>query len=258
LLVTTVAALSLAVTLPFAAGASGSPTRASGTLQLHALFTGKWAGVACPAGTPVTTSCYLFTGDGVVPGLGRATETYTTLLNQADNCTHSTFTPVVIAVAGKGEIDGSLTDPYTPCDPPTSAPFTFNFAVSGGSGTYPDASGGGTGQDVIHETGTGTGTMVDTWAGQLTVAGHDFDTTPPTLSGAVSKTVGARKGAKRVRVTYTITAQDAVDGSVPVTCKPPTGSRFKIGRTRVVCSATDTSGNTATATFTVTVKRRRP
>jgi HYR domain len=34
------------------------------------------------------------------------------------------------------------------------------------------------------------------------------------------------------------------------------GSRFKIGRTVVRCSATDTSGNAGVATFAVTVKRR--
>jgi hypothetical protein len=60
-----------------------------------------------------------------------------------------------------------------------------------------------------------------------------------------------------VRVTYTVNAVDAVDGSVPVSCQPASGSRFKIGRTLVRCSATDNSANTQTATFTVIVKARR-
>jgi len=48
-----------------------------------------------------------------------------------------------------------------------------------------------------------------------------------------------------------------VDGAVAVSCRPASGSRFKIGRTNVTCSAADKTGNTATARFTVTVKRKR-
>lgn len=83
------------------------------------------------------------------------------------------------------------------------------------------------------------------------------DTTPPTLSGAKNKSVRATRGAKRLRVRYTVRAQDAIDGSVPVTCTPRSGSFFKLGRTKVECSATDSSGNAAKARFTVTVKRAR-
>ena len=85
--------------------------------------------------------------------------------------------------------------------------------------------------------------------------GLDFDVTAPTVNGAVRKTVQAPKKAKRARVTYTVTAKDTVDGAVPVVCKPRSGSFFKLGRTSVVCSASDKSGNTARATFVVTVKR---
>jgi hypothetical protein len=58
-----------------------------------------------------------------------------------------------------------------------------------------------------------------------------------------------------VRVIYKVTASDAVDGSVPVSCQPRSGSRFKIGRTFVKCSATDTSANAETESFSVKVKR---
>ena len=78
--------------------------------------------------------------------------------------------------------------------------------------------------------------------------------TPPTLSGAVNKTVRARRESKRVRVTYRVTASDAVDGSVPASCLPRSGSRFKIGRTFVKCSATDTSANAKAGSFRVIVK----
>jgi hypothetical protein len=82
-----------------------------------------------------------------------------------------------------------------------------------------------------------------------------FDRTPPILSGGSSKTVVAPRNAKAVRVTYKVRARDAGHGSVAVICKPRSGSSFKLGRTRVTCSATDASGNKATARFTITVKR---
>jgi len=53
-----------------------------------------------------------------------------------------------------------------------------------------------------------------------------------------------------------VAAHDDVDGTVPVTCAPRSGSFFPVGRTRVRCAATDKSANTATASFTVTVRRR--
>ena len=46
---------------------------------------------------------------------------------------------------------------------------------------------------------------------------------------------------------------DAKDGPRPVTCVPPSGSFFPIGTTRVTCSASDLSGNTATKSFYITV-----
>jgi len=76
----------------------------------------------------------------------------------------------------------------------------------------------------------------------------------PTLSGALSKTVRAPSGVKRLRVSYTVSANDEVDGPVPVSCRPTSGSKFKIGRTVVRCAAMDRSGNTRKAKFTVSVK----
>jgi hypothetical protein len=96
----------------------------------------------------------------------------------------------------------------------------------------------------------------DTWAGTLTVPGLDFDVTRPLLHGALDRLVRPAKGAKYVRVTYKVTATDEIAGALPASCRPASGSRFPIGRTTVSCSATDTSGNTATGRFTVTVKSR--
>ena len=84
-----------------------------------------------------------------------------------------------------------------------------------------------------------------------------FDTTAPVIRGAVAKNVLGPRGARLVRVAYRATALDETDGVVPVSCRPPSVSRFKLGRTVVACSAIDNSGNTAHARFTVTVRARR-
>src|SRR5205814_2102035 len=55
-------------------------------------------------------------------------------------------------------------------------------------------------------------------------------------------------------VTYTKpTATDAVDGAVPVTCTPASGTLFALGTTSVSCTAKDAANNTALSAFTVTV-----
>lgn len=54
-------------------------------------------------------------------------------------------------------------------------------------------------------------------------------------------------------MTFAATATDLVDGSVAVTCIPASGGTFAPGTTTVNCSATDSHGNTATGSFTVTV-----
>jgi len=58
-------------------------------------------------------------------------------------------------------------------------------------------------------------------------------------------------------VTYTATATDNCPG-VTVSCAPPSGSQFPIGTTSVACTATDTSGNTNSCGFTVTVTNPDP
>jgi len=54
-------------------------------------------------------------------------------------------------------------------------------------------------------------------------------------------------------ITYTVTVYDFVDGPLTPICTTPSGSTFAIGSTTVTCTATDSAGNTATASFTITV-----
>ena len=54
-------------------------------------------------------------------------------------------------------------------------------------------------------------------------------------------------------VTFTASAVDAIDGSLPVTCSPASGSTFAQGTTQVRCTATDSHANSTTAAFLVTI-----
>ena len=141
-------------------------------------------------------------------------------------------TTVRLEVAGKGELQLAV-DRYRGECISSALNLSRAFTITGGSGIYAGASGGGTVNHRASHTPSGSA-GTDTWTGTLNVPGLEFDVTPPTLRGAVNKTVRARRGSKRVRVTYKVTARDAVDGAVPVSCKPRSGSRFKIGRTIVM------------------------
>ena len=78
------------------------------------------------------------------------------------------------------------------------------------------------------------------------------DTTAPavTVPASIAKEATSAAGAT---ATYSASASDKVDGSITATCEPASGSTFALGSTTVICSATDSAGNTGTDSFTVTV-----
>jgi hypothetical protein len=79
------------------------------------------------------------------------------------------------------------------------------------------------------------------------------DTVPPVLSLPASIVAEAATSAG-TSVAFIATANDAVSGSVSVTCIPPSDSTFPLGTTTVNCSAADAAGNTGNGSFTVTVQ----
>jgi hypothetical protein len=229
---------------------------AAGTLKLsRALLTGHVFQDQCPAGTDPSTACFQSSGSGLIRGLGKVSERKLIVVDDPDSSCERWHSNSVIRVTGKGEIDLSLRPPNG-CVIPTTGVLNASlvYTVTGGSGTYAGASGSGT---FVVRGGPGTtGRETDTLSGGLVVPGLTFDLTPPIFSGVTSKTVLAPSGAMAVRVHYTVTARDPGHGTVGVRCKPRSGSRFKIGRTRVTCFAMDSSANRATARFTVIVKSR--
>ena len=78
---------------------------------------------------------------------------------------------------------------------------------------------------------------------------------PPVVTVPGNMTVEAT-GASGAVVTFSATANDDVDGAINPTCTPASGSTFPFGETIVTCTATDSSGNEASAYFTVTVRDR--
>ena len=227
-----------------------------GTLQVsRALLTTRFDDVACPAGTPATTSCFRNVGGGVVAGLGKVTTAFTFIYDGFGSACGHVHAEIPILVAGKGEIDLAMTS--TGCiDPADPGHFVDSaVTVSGGSGLYANASGSGV-LDTTSRHGAATNTGTQRWTGTLNVPGLTFDTTPPQIAAAKSRVVKTRL-AKGARVRYTVSATDATDGPVSAACDRKSGSLFRVGRTTVTCTATDGSGNTTNARFVITVKRVR-
>jgi hypothetical protein len=77
------------------------------------------------------------------------------------------------------------------------------------------------------------------------------DMTKPTLSLPSDQTIQITQPGNGT-FSYSATASDLVDGSVPVSCNP-SGSSFPIGTTTVNCSASDSHGNSVSGSFHVTV-----
>ncbi|MHB8520053.1 MAG: beta strand repeat-containing protein [Limisphaerales bacterium] len=83
------------------------------------------------------------------------------------------------------------------------------------------------------------------------------DTTPPVIATPANITAEATSPFGAI-VTFTASATDLVDGNVAVNASPASGSTFQLGTTTVTLTATDAHGNTATSSFTVTVRDTTP
>ncbi|MEW5940445.1 MAG: HYR domain-containing protein [Chloroflexota bacterium] len=128
-------------------------------------------------------------------------------------------------------VDAVDTSPVITCIPPSG--FAFPLGPTTVSCTATDYSGNSS------EAQTFTVTVVDTTAPVLNLPAN-MTVTPTTPTGAT--------------VNFTATATDLGGPANPaVACDPPSGSFFPIGTTTVNCSATDSSGNTAYGSFTITV-----
>jgi len=76
---------------------------------------------------------------------------------------------------------------------------------------------------------------------------------PPVITCPLNQVVkAATPGSTTVVVNYPPPVATDDCGTPNVVCLPPSGSAFPLGTTTVTCTATDSTGNTATCSFTVT------
>ena len=243
-----------------AQSASSQPTD-TGTLALQADVPVRYPPITCPAGTPGAVECFTRSGRATIPGLGLVGESSAYFVeDDPPGCAAGQVrvlpTTVRLAVKDKGEIQVQVGG--TGCldrIPPNPLRAEEAFTVTGGSGKYAGATGGGQLSAISYGPAENFGGK-DTWTGTLNVPGLSFDLTPPTLTAPSSKTIRVSRRVKRIRVSYAVAAHDDMDGTVPVLCEPRSGSWFPVGRTPVHCSTADTSGNASKASFVVTVKRK--
>jgi hypothetical protein len=78
------------------------------------------------------------------------------------------------------------------------------------------------------------------------------DTLPPTIVTPGDMTVVASSSSGAV-VFYNVSVIDNIDDNPQLSCQPSSGSTYPLGATTVACTATDSAGNDAQATFTITV-----
>ena len=100
-------------------------------------------------------------------------------------------------------------------------------------------------------------TSVGTTFSNLKVYPLPNDVTPPVIAVPADIVAEATSPAG-APVTFTATATDDVDGNVNVVASPASGSTFPIATTPVGLAASDKAGNTATASFNVTVQDKTP
>jgi hypothetical protein len=110
------------------------------------------------------------------------------------------------------------------------------------------------GATTVNCSATDSGGLTATGSFSVTVV----DTTPPAFGDLPSPAVETADPTGRTVSYSTPRADDLVDASPSVGCLPASGSSFPIGTTPVTCTATDASGNTASATFDVSVALTPP
>jgi hypothetical protein len=150
-----------------------------------------------------------------------------------------------------------------PCGQSYCAQVYFTFTASGGTppynfvcGAYPGSlfTVGSHNVGCMAQDFRGNSTPMATFT--ITVTDYVHDVTPPVFQNVPGPITATADASGRALLSFTpLTAIDAHDGPVPVHCQPSSGGpdAFPLGVTTVTCTAQDSSANTATASFTITV-----
>jgi hypothetical protein len=126
------------------------------------------------------------------------------------------------------------------------SPNTFGLAEAPGAVAVGDFNGDGR-PDIAVTLGTLNSVAL------LLNTSQSTDQTPPlvVVPAGLSLEAASAAGAPG---TFDASANDNVDGPLPVTCSPASGSTFDLGTTTVTCTATDAAGNSGSTSFTVIVR----
>jgi hypothetical protein len=145
------------------------------------------------------------------------------------------------------------TSTAAPGDTTRASVATAGTQANGGSATPSISSDG----RYVAFTSFASNLVADDTNGNTDVFVHELtwlDSTPPAIEVPADITVNATRPSGATVSYDAVTATDELDPNPTVSCDHESGSIFPIGTTPVTCTATDASGNTATASFNVIVK----
>jgi len=168
--------------------------------------------------------------------------------------TNSCFIPSTVTIQPGDTVTWDNTDTAahtatagTPSDGPSGV-FDSSLIMAGGSYSYTaDTEGTFDYFCMVHPWMEGTIILEDG------TSSTPADTVPPTVlvPDDITLQTEDQNGAS---ATFNPQAIDNIDELITPTCSPASGSVFAIGTTEVVCSATDSSGNTASNSFNVIIE----
>jgi HYR domain len=160
---------------------------------------------------------------------------------------------VCVLVSGSGGCNISCPADQVLSNDPNQCRATVNYpapTTTGGCGTVTCTPAAGT----FFPKGTTTVNCSETGGANCSFAVTVNDTQAPTITCPGNVTTTTAPDQCSATVTYgSASANDNCDGTLSPTCTPASGSSFSKGTTTVTCSATDSSGNTGSCNFTVTV-----
>lgn len=205
--------------------------------------------------TPVVCNGTTYDLDSVSPGSisdSGADGTTTTVTGYYDTPISDTTPPVWtlpadFSVEATGPAGAVVTYNASATDP-SGVSSQSCFPVSGD--TFP------LGTTTVNCTATDTHGNTSTGGFNVTVV-PAVDTTPPIITVPADIMAEATSPAGAM-VSFSASANDAVDGAITPTCVPASGSTFPLGMTPVTCSATDAHANATSASFNVTVVDTTP
>jgi HYR domain len=194
------------------------------------------SGSTFPVGT-TTVTCSATDAHG---NTGSASFSVTVTLNDT--------TPPVVSVPGDFSVETESTGGTTvtfsaSANDDTDGPLTPSCSPSSG-GNFPVGT--------TKVTCTATDSHGNTGSASFNVTVNLVDHTAPVVTVPGDISVDTQSAGGRT-VTFSASAHDNLDGPLAASCSPSSGSNFPVGTTKVTCTATDSHGNTGSASFNVTV-----